>query len=269
MDVLGPSIPDYTKDRKTPEKATAKSTAKSTHVMNRDISGSSCNRGPSSKAFFSFFLPSLENKLLGIHQTSFLPVEALEFSELKTPLVYTVFSLRRCGIHDGYHAWTSPYPLARNCCENNSPRIFFGNFSWILRPQNLRERNLRVFKGDVLGFGGASRECPWGGGRPTEKQFLTPLTSVQFPPPFLTSLIKSLRNSGVGTDKGTNKSMRTRLWHTNPDSYAIRTPTFMPYEPILLGMGAVFNVLRISLGLPKTSRELPRSLPGSFSDCRF
>ena len=35
----------------------------------------------------SFF--SLENKLFGIHQTSCLPVEALEFSELKTPLVYT------------------------------------------------------------------------------------------------------------------------------------------------------------------------------------
>ena len=34
---------------------------------------------------------SLENKLFGIHQTSFLPVEALEFSELKTSLVYTFF----------------------------------------------------------------------------------------------------------------------------------------------------------------------------------
>ena len=34
---------------------------------------------------------SLENKPFGIHQTSFLPVEALEFSELKTPLVYTFF----------------------------------------------------------------------------------------------------------------------------------------------------------------------------------
>ena len=32
---------------------------------------------------------SLENKLFGRHQTSFLPFEALEFSELKTPLVYT------------------------------------------------------------------------------------------------------------------------------------------------------------------------------------
>ena len=39
-----------------------------------------------------YFLPfSLENKLFGIHQTSFLPAEALEFSELKTPLVYTFF----------------------------------------------------------------------------------------------------------------------------------------------------------------------------------
>ena len=36
---------------------------------------------------------SLENKLFGIHQTSFFPVQALEFSELKTPLVYTFFPL--------------------------------------------------------------------------------------------------------------------------------------------------------------------------------
>ena len=38
---------------------------------------------------------SLENKffaqVFGIHQTSFLPVEALELSELKAPLVYTFF----------------------------------------------------------------------------------------------------------------------------------------------------------------------------------
>ena len=39
--------------------------------------------------YFSSF--SLENKLFGKHQTSLLPVEALEFSELKTPLVYTFF----------------------------------------------------------------------------------------------------------------------------------------------------------------------------------
>ena len=38
-----------------------------------------------------FFFFSLESKLFGFHQTSFLPVEALEFSELKTPLGYTFF----------------------------------------------------------------------------------------------------------------------------------------------------------------------------------
>ena len=38
--------------------------------------------------FLSF---SHENKLFGIHLTSFLSVGALEFSELKTPLVYTFF----------------------------------------------------------------------------------------------------------------------------------------------------------------------------------
>ena len=36
---------------------------------------------------FSFF--SLKTQLFGIYQTSFLPVDALEFSELKTSLVYT------------------------------------------------------------------------------------------------------------------------------------------------------------------------------------
>ena len=33
------------------------------------------------------------------------------------------------------------------------------------------------------------------------------------------------------------------LWHTNSDSYGIRTPTFTPYEPFLLGVGVVFNIL--------------------------
>ena len=45
---------------------------------------------------FSIF--SLTNKLFGIHQTSFLPVEALEFSELKTPLVYTFFPPNMCPV---------------------------------------------------------------------------------------------------------------------------------------------------------------------------
>ena len=33
------------------------------------------------------------------------------------------------------------------------------------------------------------------------------------------------------------------LWHTNSDFYGIRTPPFMPYEPFLLGVGVVFNLL--------------------------
>ena len=33
------------------------------------------------------------------------------------------------------------------------------------------------------------------------------------------------------------------LWHTNSDFYGIQTPTFMPYEPFLLGVGVVFNLL--------------------------
>ena len=38
---------------------------------------------------FSFFFP-WKQQLFGIHKTSFLPVEELEFSELKAPLVYTL-----------------------------------------------------------------------------------------------------------------------------------------------------------------------------------
>ena len=33
------------------------------------------------------------------------------------------------------------------------------------------------------------------------------------------------------------------LWHTNPDFHDIRTPILMPYDPISLGMGVVFNTL--------------------------
>ena len=34
------------------------------------------------------------------------------------------------------------------------------------------------------------------------------------------------------------------LWHTNSDFYGIRTPTTMPNEPLLLGVGVVFNLLK-------------------------
>ena len=43
------------------------------------------------------------------------------------------------------------------------------------------------------------------------------------------------------------------LWHTNSDFYGIRTPTFMPYEPFLLGVGVVFNVLMNNLTKQWTS----------------
>ena len=33
------------------------------------------------------------------------------------------------------------------------------------------------------------------------------------------------------------------LWHTNSDFYGIRTPTFTPYEPLLLGVGVVFQYI--------------------------
>ena len=41
-----------------------------------------------SACIFSLLFP-LKTSIWGIHQTSFWPVEALDFSELKTPLVYT------------------------------------------------------------------------------------------------------------------------------------------------------------------------------------
>ena len=34
------------------------------------------------------------------------------------------------------------------------------------------------------------------------------------------------------------------LWRTNSDFYGIRTPPFMAYEPFLLGVGVVFNLLK-------------------------
>ena len=53
---------------------------------------------------YLYFTPfSLENKLFGMHQTSFLPVEALEFSELTTPLVYTFFPPKQRHECNGSH----------------------------------------------------------------------------------------------------------------------------------------------------------------------
>ena len=33
------------------------------------------------------------------------------------------------------------------------------------------------------------------------------------------------------------------VWHTNSDFYGIRTPTIVPYESFLLGVGVVFNII--------------------------
>ena len=44
------------------------------------------------------------------------------------------------------------------------------------------------------------------------------------------------------------------MWSTNSDCYGIRAPTFVPYEPFLLGVGVVFNILKVKsvriLGAP-------------------
>ena len=46
------------------------------------------------------------------------------------------------------------------------------------------------------------------------------------------------------------KGLSQRMWYTNrllrqtnSDFYGIQTPTFTPYEPFLLGVGVVFNIL--------------------------
>ena len=35
------------------------------------------------------------------------------------------------------------------------------------------------------------------------------------------------------------------LWHTNSDFYGIRTPTFTPYEPFLLGGGGGLQYIEL------------------------
>ena len=40
---------------------------------------------------------------------------------------------------------------------------------------------------------------------------------------------------------------RLLFWHTNSDFYGVRTPTFIPYEPFLLGVGVVFKILICSI----------------------
>ena len=55
------------------------------------------------------------------------------------------------------------------------------------------------------------------------------------------------------------------LWHTNSDFYGIRTPTFTPYEPFILRVGVVSNILTIphpkgiTLTLTKTTLSPQRA----------
>ena len=46
------------------------------------------------------------------------------------------------------------------------------------------------------------------------------------------------------------------LWHTNSDFYGIRTPTFTPYEPFLMGVGVVFKWLKKGQKSGRTSPNL-------------
>ena len=65
-------------------------------IGGQNLYTNTARRGPqkhleASLVYMYFPAFPLENKLYGIHQTSFLPVKELDFSELKTPLVYTLF----------------------------------------------------------------------------------------------------------------------------------------------------------------------------------
>ena len=52
-------------------------------------------------------------------------------------------------------------------------------------------------------------------------------------------------NGGLyGTKVGANQGISTENMAYGPPKYGIRTPHFMPYEPFLLGVGVVFNLLK-------------------------
>ena len=53
------------------------------------------------------------------------------------------------------------------------------------------------------------------------------------------------------------------LWHTNSHFYRIRTPTFTPYEPFLLGVGVIFNLLNF-FALPEMQQ-----IPGKAQNSNF
>ena len=102
-------------------------------VPNNHLEGSS--------VYVSFPSFSLENKLFAIHQTSFWPVEAFEFSELKTPLVHTFVRGVEAQLK-GLPGWvftdgpppshTAAAPKHRRCLpvdRSNSQKYYVGLFS--------------------------------------------------------------------------------------------------------------------------------------------
>ena len=48
-----------------------------------------------------------------------------------------------------------------------------------------------------------------------------------------------------GIKVGSNQGISTENMAYGPPFYGIRTPLFMPYEPFLLGVGVVFNLLKL------------------------
>ena len=43
------------------------------------------------------------------------------------------------------------------------------------------------------------------------------------------------------------KGFLQKIWHTYPQNMAYEPPPFMPYEPFLLGVGVVFNLLSLRM----------------------
>ena len=63
-----------------------------------------------------------------------------------------------------------------------------------------------------------------------------------------------------GIKVGWGQGISTENMAYGPPFYGIRTPLFMPYEPFLLGVGVVFNLLKL---LPKEGSEVRVPVPGS------
>ena len=143
--------------------------------------------------FFPLF--SLENQLFGIHQTSFSPVGEVEFSELKTPLVYTFFPPI---IINGTHKWG----LAPQFLRENSSK----HPAWKIDRRNFRAyRSVVLWGGQFLGI-----SEPWGEQKlPRKPPFLArfaPLNLGQNPAFLLSPRVGFLVISGPNAPRDLCKS---------------------------------------------------------------